>query len=190
MAPHLLLPLDETAQPEKQPLPPAQLRQRDGKNQTRSVFAGLGFRGARAETAHFDESLGAELGVGFPWGRGIDFSLGVGKFLERGSRASSLRYEALTRSFFVVDGGGPYLGLGWAMEGEQFTASKTSPSLGLFGTIGLFGGDGLYCEFDFRGSNERLLAAIFEIGFRMRLGLESQQKGPSTGPLVKSQFSL
>ncbi len=189
MPPQPLLPLDETLQPEKQLLPPAQSRQREGKSQTRSVFAGLGFRGSRAETAHFDESLGAELGVGFPWGRGIDFALGVGKFLERGSNASSLRYEALARSFLVIDGGGPYLGLGWAMEWEQFTAAKTSPSLGLFGTIGLFGGDGLYCEFDFRGSNERLLAAIFEIGFRMRIGLESQQKGPSTGPLVKSQKS-
>ncbi len=185
--PQPLLPLEEPLQADRQPLPPNSLRQRDAKKQTASVFAGLGFRGSRAETAHFDESLGAELGFGLPWGRGIDFALGVGKFLERGSNLSNLTYEALARSFLLIDGGGPYLGLGWAMQGKQFHASEASP--GLFGTIGLFGGDGLYCEFDFRGSNQRLLAAIFEIGFRMRIGMESQQKGPSAGPLVKSQMN-
>jgi hypothetical protein len=185
--PQPLLPLEEPLQADRQPLPPNSLRQRDAKNQTGSVFAGLGFRGSRAETAHFDESLGAELGVGLPWGRGIDFALGVGKFLEHGSKPSNLTYEALARTFLLMDGGGPYLGLGWAMQGRQFNASKASP--GLFGTIGLFGGDGLYCEFDFRGSNQRLLAAIFEIGFRMRIGMERQQKGPAAGPLVKSKKS-
>lgn len=180
---------EQPSQAEK-PLVPRELQQRGRAPQASSVFAGLGFRGSRSETAHFDESLGAEFGMGLPWGRGFDLSLGVGKFLEQGSKLTNLRYEGLVRSFLFFDGGGPYLGLGWALEGAHFKSANT-PRSGLFATLGLFGGDGLYCEFDFRGSDARLLAAIFEVGFRMRLGLDELpsdklEKGAKRGPLVNN----
>ena len=143
-----------------------------------SLVGGLGFRGTRSESRRFEDSLGLEAGLGMPLAHGVDFVLGAGEILKPGS---GVNFEVVARAFLWSTNSGPYVGAGWRTGGLR--ASEGTESLA-FATLGLFGGEGLYVEFDFRASRSRPLAAILEWGIRLRGEREKPDEADPKGPLV------
>jgi hypothetical protein len=142
-----------------------------------SALVGMGFRGTRSEAHRFDESLGFELGLGLPFAHGLDVVAGVGGLTQKGA---GLRPEFLARAFLFSDLSGPYLGLGWSPGDLKNQDDQASG----FATLGVFGGSGLYLEFDFRTSNQRPIATIVEFGIRFRWHQTLDEEPPAKGPLV------
>lgn len=152
-----------------------------------SLFGALGSRGTLSESRFFEESLNLELGLGLPFWNGVDFSLASGRFLMPGN---TVRFEAGFRSFLFFDQGGPYLGASWGTTRESAESWKLDAAPIV--TLGLFGGNGLYAEFDFRGSSFRPVAMIFEFGIRLRKPIfqPTLQEPRLQGELISTDRSL
>lgn len=146
-----------------------------------SAVLGLGFRGTRSETLPFEQALGAEIGLGLPILYGADISMGLGGLIAKGQ---GIHLECVSRFFLFETNGGPYLGGGW--RSGDLETQKPAPTA--FASLGLFGGKGLYVEFDLRPSQARPLAAIVEVGFRWRAatGSDAPHDEAPKGPLVRN----
>lgn len=160
--------------------PPAWL---DDASKGWTLYFGSGFRGTRSEGPSLDESFGTELGIGAPYALGVDWSLGLGRILERDAQ---IQFETLLRAFLFRDTSGPYLGFGSTFS-EPFSDPLRHNEI--FATLGLFGGEGFYLEWDFRGSDVRPVAAIPELGFRLRIDTRKPAPVDSKGPLVRVPYS-
>lgn len=146
-----------------------------------SAVLGLGFRGTRSETLPFEQALGAEIGLGLPILCGADIAMGLGGLIAKGQ---GIHLEWVSRFFLFETNGGPYLGGGW--RSGDLETQKPAPTA--FASLGLFGGKGLYVEFDLRPSQARPLAAIVEVGFRWRAatGSDAPHDEAPKGPLVRN----
>ena len=128
-------------------------RKRHDDSQATFMLLSLGWRGVLSERGNFSELLNFEAGVRHTFPRAVDIVFGAGSLFTEGGKAN---LDVHGRVFLLNADAGPYVGGGYVFSGKKQG----------FATLGLFGGSGLFFEFNFREGANKPVAALPLFGIR------------------------